>query len=288
MAKLIVHSGTRAGQEIELKEHSLIIGSSPDNQILLTDPGINPSHASLDFRNERWVLQDLGSPGGTLVNNEPVEGTYRLSEGELIQVAGVELEIRGIGPQPLQAGQDTTAQLPQAPVVIPATESAQPTPIDARSEQSRVNPSLLAIIGGGLLAVVAIGALTVFLAGGALWFRTLGLGDTGPSAGDQGPDAGLGETPTSATDRNSSPVAAPATTRPAIEFFRCSPACAVDQGTSVLLEWTVQSATEVYLNEKIVALSGQQLITPSSTITYELRALNNSDQVTRTLQISVQ
>lgn len=176
MAKLIVRTGQLAGQEIDLTEPRLIIGASDDCQIVLPDPSIDSAHASLDERNGRWVLQDLGSPGGTLVGGVPVDGPYRLSDGDQITLGDVELEIRGIAPPP-GAGDEDTDKLPDAPVIVPAGDDSSLEEEGQPRERSGVGLPLLAIAGGGLLAVIAAAVVTLSLAGRIWMFQEPAAGE---------------------------------------------------------------------------------------------------------------
>lgn len=66
------------------------IGRSLDNGLILDDPRVSRHHAQLRRRYGRYLLQDLGSSGGTTVNGFPVQETI-LRPGDLISLAGVDL-----------------------------------------------------------------------------------------------------------------------------------------------------------------------------------------------------
>jgi transcriptional regulator with GAF, ATPase, and Fis domain len=70
-AKLV---GTRGRlQKAEFVAGSrLTIGSSPDNAICLDDAAVSPRHCEIVLENDRHVLVDLDTPGGTLLNGIPV------------------------------------------------------------------------------------------------------------------------------------------------------------------------------------------------------------------------
>ena len=58
------------------------IGSDPSNDVVLTgDAGIAPRHAELRIESSGYVLYDLGSPGGTYVNDRRVQGRNLLKDG---------------------------------------------------------------------------------------------------------------------------------------------------------------------------------------------------------------
>ncbi len=105
MAKLIIYEEI-PGQEtvfedFELLTNRILIGSSPDNQLVLEAPEIDPAHASLELRYDHWVLQDLGAPGGTSVNGVEIFGPYHLQHGDLIELGSIKLRFQE---NELQAG----------------------------------------------------------------------------------------------------------------------------------------------------------------------------------------
>jgi len=90
LAKLVIYEELDGEETIfedfELSIQRILIGSSEDNNLVLDIPDIDPSHASLELRNDRWVIQDLGGPGGTVVNGEQVDGPRPLRDNDLIEL----------------------------------------------------------------------------------------------------------------------------------------------------------------------------------------------------------
>lgn len=95
MARLIIYENSNGDSTIfetfELATTRILIGSDPDNNLVLQAPAIDPSHASLELRNDSWVLQDLGGPGGTDVNGRMIAGPYLLSHNDLIKLGPVKM-----------------------------------------------------------------------------------------------------------------------------------------------------------------------------------------------------
>ncbi len=95
MAKLVIYEEIEGAETIfedfELSSHRILIGSSEDNNLVLDVPGIDPIHASLELRNDYWILQDLGGPGGTVLNDETIEGPRRLNDNDLIELSSVRI-----------------------------------------------------------------------------------------------------------------------------------------------------------------------------------------------------
>ncbi len=96
MAKLVIFQDDKTEEPVfedfELISQRLLIGSGLDNDLVLDAPNIDPTHASLELRNEYWVLQDLGGPGGTMVNGREIEGPFYLHYGDLIELSGIKLK----------------------------------------------------------------------------------------------------------------------------------------------------------------------------------------------------
>lgn len=74
----------------DLQQPTVRIGRALDNDLILEDPRVSRHHAQLHYRYGRYILQDLGSSGGTSVNEFPVQEIV-LRPGDVISLAGVTL-----------------------------------------------------------------------------------------------------------------------------------------------------------------------------------------------------
>jgi FHA domain len=68
----------------------LVIGREPDCDVVLPNATVSRRHARLDFRDGRWILCDLASTNGTMVNRAPV-GRCELRPGDRVLIGGHEL-----------------------------------------------------------------------------------------------------------------------------------------------------------------------------------------------------
>jgi hypothetical protein len=85
-AYLIVH-----GQKHFSLDRPLVnVGRRLDNQLILDDPHVSRTHAQIRAREGRFVVFDLGSTGGTLVNGHRVH-QHVLRPGDVITIAGVSM-----------------------------------------------------------------------------------------------------------------------------------------------------------------------------------------------------
>ena len=92
-----INQGTNEGSTETLISSRIVIGCSPDCGLILTDKGIDLAHASIEARADRWVLQDLGTSGGTWINETPVGGPKAISSGDVIRLNDVLIEFESNG-----------------------------------------------------------------------------------------------------------------------------------------------------------------------------------------------
>jgi len=74
----------------DLEQPIIHIGRALDNDLIIEDRRVSRYHAQIRQRYNRYLLQDLGSRGGTNVNGFPVQ-EIALRPGDVIALAGVEL-----------------------------------------------------------------------------------------------------------------------------------------------------------------------------------------------------
>ena len=63
--RLVVLAGPDAGLQLEVRDGTVLVGTHPDCQLKLTDPGISRRHLSLELTTTRVKVTDLGSKNGT-------------------------------------------------------------------------------------------------------------------------------------------------------------------------------------------------------------------------------
>lgn len=92
---LVVEAGEnkslRKGTEIPLRGE-VTFGRKNDNTVVLSDPYVSNHHMRL-FRNEgRYVVEDMGSTNGTLLNGEKLKMKTYLKDGDVISIGGLSLK----------------------------------------------------------------------------------------------------------------------------------------------------------------------------------------------------
>jgi hypothetical protein len=68
----------------------LVIGRNPTCDIVLRGPAVSRQHARLNFRDGNWILQDLESTNGTVVNGALV-GRCKLEPGDRVIIGDEQL-----------------------------------------------------------------------------------------------------------------------------------------------------------------------------------------------------
>ncbi len=79
------------GEEIKgrwpLAEPATAIGRWEDNDVVVDDRWVSRNHARIRREGERYILEDLGSRNGTLLNGRRITDQAVLADGDRIQVA---------------------------------------------------------------------------------------------------------------------------------------------------------------------------------------------------------
>ncbi|MBC7810106.1 MAG: FHA domain-containing protein [Burkholderiales bacterium] len=86
--RLIITSGPQEGNTIPLLLKEVTVGRATSNanwEVSLQDPSVSRPHAKLELVDSAWVLYDMGSSNGTLVNGTPVNEKGRaLRDGDIV------------------------------------------------------------------------------------------------------------------------------------------------------------------------------------------------------------
>ncbi|MEQ8819518.1 MAG: FHA domain-containing protein [Sumerlaeia bacterium] len=100
-ALLVVLRGKQADRRFPLSRGSIAIGRANDNDIRLHDWFVSKKHAVVSFENEEFILRDLGSWRGTMVNGQPVKES-KLHQSDKIMFGNTVLEFRFATPEELE------------------------------------------------------------------------------------------------------------------------------------------------------------------------------------------
>jgi two-component system NtrC family sensor kinase len=91
MPKLLIKTGENKGKAYPISDCVVFIGRDSSNTITLPDRQISRKHASISPQGSDFIIEDLGSVNGTLVNNHPVRRQI-LKPGDKITMGSTLLE----------------------------------------------------------------------------------------------------------------------------------------------------------------------------------------------------
>jgi hypothetical protein len=93
-AELVLIEEGKPSRAFPLSKQRVIIGRLAESDIVLSDPGASRRHAEVRRDHEGYVITDLGSTNGTMVNEATI-GERPLEEGDRITIGRTVLEFRG-------------------------------------------------------------------------------------------------------------------------------------------------------------------------------------------------
>ena len=114
---LVVKAPSGEERVVPVDQDTITIGRDPSCTIRLDSPYVSRQHARLEARETGLVLVDLGSHNGSLLNGVRVEGSARLSVGDVVAIADTTIQCLGD-----EAPAESTRTLVQA--------AGQPAPSD--------------------------------------------------------------------------------------------------------------------------------------------------------------
>ncbi len=178
-AFLYVERGPGAGQLLEVKQGTVVVGRASVSDLRLQHPSISRRHTQLKRQGEQFFVKDLGSQNGTFVNKQRIATEVEVKPGDSIALGNAVLRLRG----PLAKGEklgNATSQPVQAPApsLVEKAEKLDKkarvsTAVVARPSGAQKAPSSTALkiavfagaVGFSLAAVLAF-ALVKTMTGG--------------------------------------------------------------------------------------------------------------------------
>lgn len=92
-ASLVLLEGERAVRVFRIGRQVVILGRSPECDVVLDDAGASRRHSQIRRDGDSYVLTDLGSTNGTLVDDVPIQ-QHTLEEGDRVTIGTSVLEFR--------------------------------------------------------------------------------------------------------------------------------------------------------------------------------------------------
>lgn len=87
-----------------LRKREVIVGRIPGNDVVLAKGNVSKRHAAFVESEGRWFVGDMGSSGGTFLNNHKVRDPTLIEPGDRVTFAGMTLRVLKPGEVALVAG----------------------------------------------------------------------------------------------------------------------------------------------------------------------------------------
>jgi pSer/pThr/pTyr-binding forkhead associated (FHA) protein len=91
LAYLVIRSGVLKGQRLPIKVPVVNVGRADYNDLMIPDDSVSTQHAKIQRREGLWIMVDLGSTNGTLIDGERVTTEVPLSPGSYIRFGDVQV-----------------------------------------------------------------------------------------------------------------------------------------------------------------------------------------------------
>jgi pSer/pThr/pTyr-binding forkhead associated (FHA) protein len=72
MIHIYTLKGPEAGKNLEFKSDTIYIGRSPENDMQVRDPLVSRKHLKVSLKDNKYIIVDLQSANGTLINNNKI------------------------------------------------------------------------------------------------------------------------------------------------------------------------------------------------------------------------
>lgn len=82
--QLVMRTGPTPGTTFALEDGQITIGRDPSSTVAINDSEMSRHHARLNLQGGKFVLEDMGSTNGTMVNGKRITGPHVLKPGEMI------------------------------------------------------------------------------------------------------------------------------------------------------------------------------------------------------------
>jgi hypothetical protein len=87
--QLKIAEGKDAGKEFEFDQDSVLIGRTPECDVVLYDAGVSRKHCRIFSEGNRFVIEDMGSSNGTKLNGEAITKKQALNDGDQLTLGPV-------------------------------------------------------------------------------------------------------------------------------------------------------------------------------------------------------
>ncbi|MBE2248456.1 MAG: FHA domain-containing protein [Myxococcus sp.] len=155
-AFLYVERGPGAGQLLEVKQGTVVVGRASVSDLRLQHPSISRRHSQIRRIGDQFFVKDLGSQNGSFVNKTRIASEVEVKIGDTIALGNALLRLRG----PMQKGEKPAAastgkaRVPTAVVARPMQHTSS-TVRPVNSNRMVKIAVFAGAVGFGLAAVLA-------------------------------------------------------------------------------------------------------------------------------------
>ena len=138
---------------LELTDHPVTIGRSPENTLVLPDSRASRVHCIVEDIDGHWCVRDMESRNGTTLNGEPLKVIERLNNGDVIKIGRAKIHF--IDPEAAHLGrlaeveEDETALDDLFPVDVGTVDFDLNDMVTEDSARARWETKLQEIIDNG-------------------------------------------------------------------------------------------------------------------------------------------
>jgi hypothetical protein len=86
---LRIEDGKFAGRRYVFDQDVVVLGRTPENDVVVPDEGASRKHARISLEGETYKVEDMQSSNGTRVNGQPLNKPLKLRDGDLVQIGDV-------------------------------------------------------------------------------------------------------------------------------------------------------------------------------------------------------
>lgn len=118
----------------------VVIGRNADAQVSLSDNQVSPLHAMIEERDGNYVLTDLGSSSGTILNGKKVL-EEKIQSGDEIVLGGYTIQFFVGAPKPMAPPKAASAPVATAPTPVASKPAKTAAPLKSSKGKTFAPPS---------------------------------------------------------------------------------------------------------------------------------------------------
>ncbi|OGW41829.1 MAG: hypothetical protein A2X57_00260 [Nitrospirae bacterium GWD2_57_8] len=87
-ASLVIRTGPKKGAEYSIPSSRTVLGRGTGSDIIIDDPAVSRMHSAIEYAKKAFVLSDLESMNGTLVDGKSIKQSV-LANGDTFQIGDI-------------------------------------------------------------------------------------------------------------------------------------------------------------------------------------------------------